>query len=314
MDPLQTTQYVCTAVGVFVLASYAFDILHGIWARLLRPGKNLRKYGAWAVVTGATDGIGLAMAKEFARKGLNVVLISRSAEKLRACREEISSKFPAVDVKTLDIDFGSFDAAARERVAELLKDLDIGVLVNNVGISYPYTRYFDELDDSSVEQLITLNVNSTTWMTRIVLPAMLARRRGAIVNMSSAAGVLNSPLLAQYGAAKSYVAMFSKTLNYELSGKGVHVQCQVPLFVATKLAKIRNASLMTASPSGYARAAVAAIGYEPIVSPYWSHAMQMWVLRNLPEFVSAAITFNMHLGIRRAGMRKDEKLAKEKKN
>ena len=314
MDPLQTTQYLCAAVGVFVLASYAFDIVHGIWARLLRPGKNLRKYGSWAVVTGATDGIGLAMAKEFARRGLNVVLISRSSEKLRTCRYEISTKFPTVEVKTIDIDFGNFDAPARERVAELLKDLDVGVLVNNVGISYPYTRYFDELDDTSVEQLITLNVNSTTWMTRIVLPGMLARRRGAIVNMSSAAGVLNSPLLAQYGAAKSYVAMFSKTLNYELSGRGVHVQCQVPLFVATKLAKIRNASLMTASPSGYARAAVAAIGYEPIVSPYWSHAVQMWVLRNLPEFVSAAITFNMHQGIRRAGMRKDEKLAKEKKN
>jgi 17beta-estradiol 17-dehydrogenase / very-long-chain 3-oxoacyl-CoA reductase len=54
----------------------------------------------------------------------------------------------------------------------------------------------------SVEQLITLNVNSTTWMTRIVLPSMLAKKRGAIVNMASAAGVLNSPLLAQYGAAK----------------------------------------------------------------------------------------------------------------
>jgi 17beta-estradiol 17-dehydrogenase / very-long-chain 3-oxoacyl-CoA reductase len=108
--------------------------------------------------------------------------------------------------------------------------------------------------------------------------------------------------------------MFSKTLNYELKSKGVHVQCQVPLFVATKLAKIRHASLMTASPSGYARAAVAAIGYESIVSPYWSHAVQMWIMTNLPAYLSTYITYSMHLGIRKAGMKKDERLAKEKAN
>jgi 17beta-estradiol 17-dehydrogenase / very-long-chain 3-oxoacyl-CoA reductase len=110
--------------------------------------------------------------------------------------------YPKVEVRTLDIDFSVFDEAARARTADFLKDLDVGVLVNNVGYSYPYTRYFYELDDSSVDALMSLNVNSTTWMTRIVLPGMVTRKRGAIVNMASAAGVLNSPLLAQYGAAK----------------------------------------------------------------------------------------------------------------
>ena len=86
---------------------------------------------------------------------------------------------------------------------------------------------------------------------------MVSRKRGAMVNMGSGAGVSVSPLLAQYGAAKSYVAMFSKAMNAELASFGIHVQCQVPLFVATKLAKIKHASLFVASPSGYARAAVA---------------------------------------------------------
>lgn len=311
---IETLQYAFTALGVYVVATFALSVLGGVWARLLRPGKNLKKYGQWAVVTGATDGIGLAMATQFAKSGLNIVLISRSADKLKTCAEEIAQKYPKIQVKVLDVDYSSFDETARTRVAEFLKELDVGVLVNNVGISYPYTRYFYELEDENVEQLITLNVNSTTWMTRIVLPGMVARKRGAIVNMASAAGVLNSPLLAQYGAAKSYIAMFSKTLNYELAGKGIHVQCQVPLFVATKLAKIRKASLMTASPSGYARAAVAAIGYEAVVSPYWSHALQMWIMQTMPEFLSALITFNMHAGIRKAGMKKDERLAKEKAN
>jgi 17beta-estradiol 17-dehydrogenase / very-long-chain 3-oxoacyl-CoA reductase len=161
-----------------------------------------KAYGTWAVVTGATDGIGFAMAQQMAQQGMNVVLISRSKEKLEVSAQAILAKCPKVEVRTLDVDYSVFDEAARTRVTEFLRDLEVGVLLNNVGISYPYTRFFYELDDSTVDQLITLNVSSTTWMTRIVLPGMLARKRGAIVNMASAAGVLNSPLLAQYGAAK----------------------------------------------------------------------------------------------------------------
>lgn len=127
-----------------------------------------------------------------------------------------------------------------------------------------------------------------------------------------AAGVSTSPLLAQYGAAKSYVAMFSRALNYELSDFNIHVQCQVPLFVATKLAKIKKASLFVASPSQYARAALAAIGYEVVVSPFWSHAFQMYFLLNLPECFVAWLTKKMHMDIRRKGMKKDAEAAKEK--
>lgn len=125
------------------------------------------------------------MAFEFARKGLNLVLISRSAEKLEATSKDISAKYPNVTVKVLAVDYSQFDEAARSSVADLIKGLDIGVLVNNVGISYPYTKFFHELDDERVTQLISLNVDSTTWMTRIVLPGMVERKRGAIVNIGS---------------------------------------------------------------------------------------------------------------------------------
>ncbi len=190
-------------------------------------------------------------------------------------------------------------------MASAIQDKTVGVLVNNVGVSYPFTKYFNELDDATVEDLITLNVNSTTWMTRLVLPNMLNKKKGAIVNIASAAGVSTSPLLSQYGAAKSYVTMFSRALNAELKEKGIHVQCQIPLFVATKLAKIKKASLFVASPKGYARAAVAAIGYETVVSPFWSHALQMWLLLSLPEWIGTAITMSMHKDIRSKGLKKE---------
>ena len=307
--------YVILTVGFLLLLKYVLDLLQGIYARLLRPGKNLVKQGKWAVVTGATDGIGYAMCEEFARKGLNVVLISRTLDNLNTKAKELSEKYPKIQTKVLDIDYSRFDENAQGRVGNLLTllaaDGGISTLVNNVGISYPYTKYFHELDDERVTQLIKINIDSTTYMTRLVLPYMLEARKGNIVNISSAAGVSTSPLLAQYGAAKSYIAMFSRALNYELRDKGIHVQCQVPMFVATKLAKIKRASLFVASPKGYARSAVAAIGYEILVSPFWTHALQIWVLTNFPEWLIAAGTNMMHKGIRAAGMKKDARKQKE---
>ena len=125
------------------------------------------------------------MAFEFAKKGLNVVIISRSEDKLKTCASEISSKYPKIEVKYLAVDYSKFDIAERERVTAFLQPLSVGVLVNNVGVSYPFTKYFDELDDDTVQSLITLNIESTTWMTRIVLPGMKSRRKGAIVNIAS---------------------------------------------------------------------------------------------------------------------------------
>lgn len=307
--------YLVLIIGSWLIIKYALSLLQGIYARLLRPGKNLLKQGKWAIVTGATDGIGYAMCEEFARKGLNVVLISRTLENLNAKAKELSEKYPKIQTKVLDIDYGKFDDHAQGRVRALLSNLatdgGISTLVNNVGISYPFTKYFHELDDERVTQLIKINIDSTTYMTRLVLPHMLDARKGNIVNISSAAGVSTSPLLAQYGAAKSYVAMFSKAMNYELREKGIHVQCQVPMFVATKLAKIKRTSLFVPSPRGYARSAVAAIGYEMLVSPFWTHALQIWVLTNLPEWIIATGTSMMHKGIRVAGMKKEARKQKE---
>lgn len=303
---------VLSIIGLAVAVSYAWGLLFGIYARCFRPAKSIvKKFGKYAVVTGATDGIGRAMAFELAKKGCNLILISRNIEKLLATQKEIVDKYTQVAVEILDVDFSTFTAKSAERIKAILAGKDIGVLVNNVGISYPFTKYFHELDDKSVEDLITMNVNSTTWMTRFVLPQMLAQKRGAIVNIGSAAGVSTSPLLAQYGAAKSYVAMFSRALNAEYASKGIHVQCQVPLFVATKLAKIKKASLTVASPEGYAKAAIRAIGYETVVSPYWSHALQLWCVMNFPEWLMTKVVMSMHMGIRSKGMKKENEAKKD---
>lgn len=193
--------FIWAIIGFYYLFKYIYLVVAAIWVRILRPSKNLvRNYGQWAIVTGSTDGIGEAMAFELARKNMNIVLISRSVEKLAATSNKIKAKFPKVTIKIIDIDFSKFDAKARAKVEEGIKDLDVGVLVNNVGISYPFPKYFHELDQDQVDQLITVNCTSMSVMTRLVLPSLVKKRKGAVVNISSFAGNYHTyePIIMQY--------------------------------------------------------------------------------------------------------------------
>jgi len=275
-----------------------------VYRLFLRAPIKPTQFGKWAVVTGATDGIGKAMALELARKRMNVLLISRTESKLVEVAKEVESI--GVEAKYLAIDFSSFDESDRSKVAKALEGMDVGVLVNNVGVSYPYPKYFHELNDQQVTALVELNVNSTLGMTRLALPGMLERKRGCVVNISTGASLKPMPLLAGYNGAKSFVNGLTTSLASEYAGKGVHFQVQVPLFVTTKLAKIRNPSITTPTPEGYARSAVAAIGYESMVSPYWAHALLIWVMNLLPTFVTDKVLMGMHLPLRSRGMKKDQ--------
>jgi len=110
--------------------------------------------------------------------------------------------------------------------------------------------------------------------------------------------------LAQYAASKSYIEQFSESLASEVASKGVHVQVQSPLYVATKLAKIRNSSLTVPTPEGYAKAAIKMIGYETCSSPYWSHGLLMGIAALFPRSVSAWFVRGQHLSIRKRALQK----------
>jgi 17beta-estradiol 17-dehydrogenase / very-long-chain 3-oxoacyl-CoA reductase len=305
------------SVVVALIVNVITTVVSFIFDHFIRGEASVKRFGKWAVVTGATDGIGLAFAEQFAKRGLNVVMISRSKDKLDDKAREISDKCPNVEIKTLAIDFSTIrDANVQKKIGKFLEGLEIGILVNNVGISYQYPKYFHELDDERVTALMTLNAEATTWMTRIVLDqgGMVARKRGAVINMASIAGVATSPLLAQYGAVKGLIAQQTRALHYEYASKGIYFQCQVPLFVTTRMSRLRKASLTIASESQYAKAGIKALANMTgvVVSPYWSHAIQYSILQMLPEPVAAYFIGTLtHIPIRKAGMRKDAKAAEE---
>jgi len=293
-------------LGGLVLARFGLKFITGFYQYFLRPAKNLTKFGKWAVITGATDGIGKGYAMALAKKGMNVLLVSRTEAKLKAVKEEIDAKgYNGVEVDYVVCDYSNFDTKAKETVSKSMENLDIGILINNVGVSYRYPRFFHEITDDEVTALIEMNVNSTTWMTRYVIDGMIERKRGAIVNISSGSAMYTMPLLAEYSAAKSFIEKFTLALNAEYGAKGIKVQCQIPFYVATKLAKMRK-SFTVPTADAYATMGLKFIGQpEPVVSPYWVHGIMSFVMNSLPTPVVEKVVMGMHMAIRKKGLKKD---------
>ncbi|KAL0877478.1 hypothetical protein Bca101_027183 [Brassica carinata] len=295
------------ALGSITTLKFIFTLLTSLYIYFLRPGKNLRRYGSWAIITGPTDGIGKAFAFQLAHKGLNLVLVARNPDKLKDVSDSIRAKHTNTQIKTVLMDFSGDIDEGVERIKEAIEGLEVGILINNAGVSYPYAKYFHEVDEELLGNLIKINVEGTTKVTKAVLGNMLKRKRGAIVNMGSGAAALipSYPFYSVYAGAKTYVDQFSRCLHVEYKKSGIDVQCQVPLYVATKMTKIRRASFLVASPEGYAKAALRFVGYEPRCTPYWPHALMGYVVSALPESVFESFNIKRCLQIRKKGMLKD---------
>ncbi|XP_067934951.1 very-long-chain 3-oxoacyl-CoA reductase-like isoform X1 [Watersipora subatra] len=255
--------YILKAVRSFLLAP------------LLNLGLQPKKLGSWAVVTGATDGIGKAYAIALAKKGANIVLISRTASKLDAVAEEISA-VANVQTKCITADFsGGVDIYGS--IYKDLEGLDIGILINNVGMSYEYPEYLHQVPnrDETFDRMLHINIFSVTFMTTMILPQMVAKRKGAIVNIGSAS-CFGFPLLTVYAASKAYVDSFSKNLAVEYADKGVLIQSVMPGHVATKMTGMKP-NLFAPSAEDYAQSALTTIDIEPVTFGYWSH----WLLMSI---------------------------------
>ncbi|KAI3906471.1 hypothetical protein MKX01_029086 [Papaver californicum] len=285
MDELKTQPIwilLLSFLGLLFLLKHTASVLRWLFITFLRPAKNLKNYGSWALITAPTEGIGKSFVFELARKGLNLILVGRNLNKLQNVSRAIQSEYPNIQIKIVVVDFSSSDLTVGIRkIEEEIGGLDVGVLINNVGITYPSAKFFHEVDEEIWMNLIRVNVEGTTRVTMAVLPAMLKRKKGAIVNIGSGAAIVvpSHPLFAIYAATKAYVDQWSRSIYVEYKDRGIDVQCQVPLYVATKMvskvASIEKSSLFIPSPDAYVRSAVRRIGHkEPRCTPYWTHSIQ----------------------------------------
>jgi short-subunit dehydrogenase len=182
------------------------------------------------VVTGGSDGIGLAIAARFARTGRDVVLVARNAERLAEAARKIGA--PAgVRVGTIALDVTAVDAPARLEAALAAQGAYTDVLVNCAAMGL--SRELTSQPPEKLAALVDLNIRALTLLCRHFLPAMRVRRRGGIVNLGSLGGFAPGPGQAAYYASKAYVISLSEALASEVAGDKVRVMAVAPGPVAT---------------------------------------------------------------------------------
>jgi hypothetical protein len=190
-----------------------------------------------ALITGASFGIGLEFARIFAREGYNLVLVARSADKLRQLASELE-KAHGTRSLILATDLTEPGASAYVLDQTTRADIQVDVLVNNAG--FGQYGLFAENDLEECLRQIQLNVTTLTHLTRLYLPAMIARKSGRILNVASTAAFQPGPLMAVYFATKAYVLHLSEALANELQETGVTVTCLCPGPTATEFQQRAN--------------------------------------------------------------------------
>jgi uncharacterized protein len=191
-----------------------------------------------ALITGASAGIGREFARQLAGRARSMILVARREERLVELRDELRLQHPKLDVHMRKVDLA--DLAQLKELIEWLdrERIDVDLLVNNAGLGD--LGPFVASDPSRNEQMTLVNVVALTSLTRHLLPRMIAKRRGGILNVSSSAGFLPIPGDAVYAATKAYVTSFSEALRAELRGTGVSVCALCPGPVHTEFQEVAS--------------------------------------------------------------------------
>jgi len=252
--------------------------------------------GMTALITGASSGIGLELAKLFAADGHDLVLVARRADLLEALARELRGR-SGITVRVWPEDLA--DPAAPTRLFERARSegVAIDMLVNNAG--FGALGPFADLPGERQLAMIDLNIRALTDLCHLFLPAMRQRRQGRILNVASMAGFLPGPHMAVYYASKAYVLSFSEALSAELAGSGVTVTCLCPGMSPTGFQDAADmaGSRLSAFP-GMAPAMVARAGYDALMAgrrlivPGFGNKLAISAIRLVPRgLVLAAVNW-----------------------
>lgn len=324
--------------GLLKLVPFALRFLSMVFDLFVLPPVNYAKYGCkagdYAVVTGASDGIGKEFASQLASKGFNLVLISRTESKLVALKDELEGKFN-IKAKILAIDISADSKDNYNKIYSLCDDLPISILVNNVGQSHSIPVPFLATEEEEMRNIITINNTATLMITQIIAPIIirtvkkhresgdkkLKSQRGLILTMGSFGGLIPTPLLATYSGSKAFLQNWSSSLAGELAADNVDVELVLSYLVTSAMSKVRRTSMMIPNPRTFVKSTLRNIGRRcgaqdryGTITPLWSHAIYHFVIEELFGVYARVvneINYKFHKSIRIRAVRKAVREAKQ---
>jgi len=270
---------------------WGIQIYRGVNSYLLpslfdRQGDFRSRFGQWALVTGCTGGIGREYAVQLARKGMDLVLVSRSEEKLETLANEIQKE---TGVKTLVVVADMTNTEVLSEVVSKVEGLDLGILVNNVGMlvgNLPMP--FLEQDRDELVSMVTVNCIPATYLCHALLPGMKMRRRGAIINISSFVSQAEIPNFSVYCATKHFIHAFTKSIALESIGSGVIIQEVGPGGVRTAMTQYVNPTVESQflpPADKFVSSALATLGHTSRTCGWWAHSAQWKIMEIFPEII-----------------------------
>jgi short-subunit dehydrogenase len=216
-------RYVFSTVSGLVFAGITFAVWRARGLFQPQPGSLRERYGSWALVTGASAGIGVEFARAFARDGISLVLAARRGDRLAQLADELTKEH-GVEVRVVSCDLATPDGM-RACIAAA-EEVDLAILVNNAGVGY--SGRFERQDPDRLTAMVQLNCVAPVTLTAALLPKLRERGRGAVVFTGSVAGSQPLPLHAVYAASKSFDNLLAEGLWGELRGSGIDVLALEP--------------------------------------------------------------------------------------
>jgi len=242
----------------------------------------LQTYGSWAIVAGASEGLGAEYAKELAARGLNLILIARREELLKSLATELAQKYK-IRTKVLVLDLSSPDAA--EQIIHQTMDLAVGLLVYNAAFS-AVGPFLEKTMDDHLREIHT-NIHSPFKLVYLLGQRLIARKRGGVVLMSSLSAFQGSAYISTYAATKAFNIVLAESLWEEWRTHGVDVlvcisgAVKTPNYVASEPKETGRFSDSTMLPSQVVHEALDALGKQPYVIPGRMNRFASFVMRHL---------------------------------
>lgn len=246
------------------------------------------KYEGTALVTGASSGLGEEFARQLAEKGMDLVLVARSANKLEELAKELSAK---VNVTVIPADLSKEGAAEEIKKQTDAKGISVSLLVNNAGVG-TYGE-FKDIDAEAEHNMTMLNCVAPVDLTHAYLDGMLQKKHGGIIFLASVAAYQPTPYFATYGATKAFNLLLGEALWAELKDQGISVLSLSPGYTRTRFQETADVTLTP--PGGYKMAdevvalALKKLGKKLSVIPGKRNKMTAWSIRFTPRAMAAKV-------------------------